>query len=107
MADRRLRAAADRTDWRFAPLEAADLGNLAPAFIALAEFDPLVDEGMAYAERLKAAGVSTQLKVYDGMTHDFARLGNIVREADLLRMDMAQALAKAFSSSTGRSADLI
>ena len=102
-----LRAAADRTDWRFAPLEAADLSNLAPAFIALAEFDPLVDEGMTYAERLKAAGVSTQLKIYEGMTHDFARLGNIVREADLVRMDMAQALAKAFSSSTGRSADLI
>lgn len=93
-----LRDAADRMDWRFAPLEAIDLGKLAPAFIALAEYDPLVDEGVAYADRLKAAGVPTQLKVYEGMTHDFARLGNIVNEAELVRRDMAQALTKAFSS---------
>ncbi|MEO7560751.1 MAG: alpha/beta hydrolase [Nitrosospira sp.] len=93
-----LRDAADRTDWRFAPLEAIDLGNLAPAFIALAEYDPLVDEGVAYVDRLKAAGVSTQLKVYEGMTHDFARLGNIVNETELVRRDISQALAEAFSS---------
>jgi acetyl esterase len=93
-----LRDAADRTDWRFAPLEAIDLGKLAPAFIALAEYDPLVDEGVAYADRLKAAGVSTQLKIYEGMTLDFARLGNIVNEAELVRRDISQALAKAFSS---------
>lgn len=100
-----LRDASDRTDWRFAPLEAIDLGKLAPAFIALAEYDPLVDEGIAYADRLNAAGVPTQLKVYEGMTHDFARLGNIVNEAELVRRDMAQALAKAFSSQSpdGRS----
>lgn len=93
-----LRDAADRMDWRFAPLEAVDLSRLAPAFIALAEYDPLVDEGIAYADRLKAAGVSIQLKVYEGMIHDFARLGNIVNEAELVRRDIAQALAKAFSS---------
>jgi acetyl esterase len=91
-----LRDAADRTDWRFAPLEAADLSRLAPAFIALAEFDPLVDEGILYAEKLKAAGVSIHLKVYEGMTHDFARLGNIVRDASLVREDIAHALAEAF-----------
>ncbi|KIO49789.1 alpha/beta hydrolase [Nitrosospira sp. NpAV] len=93
-----LRDAADRTDWRFAPLEAVDLSNLAPAFIVLAEYDPLVDEGIAYANRLKAAGVSTHLKIYEGMTHDFARLGNIVNETERVRRDMSQALAKAFSS---------
>lgn len=93
-----LRDAADRTDWRFAPLEAADLSKLAPAFIALAEFDPLVDEGISYAEKLKTAGVSTHLKIYEGMTHDFARLGNIVRDAGLVREDIAHALAHAFQS---------
>lgn len=40
-----LRDDSDRDDWRFAPLAANDLSGLAPAFIVLAEFDPLVDEG--------------------------------------------------------------
>jgi acetyl esterase len=91
-----LRSEADRTDWRFAPLEAEDLSNLPPAFIALAEYDPLVDEGTEYANRLKEAAVAVDLKVYEGMTHDFARLGNIVNEAELVRRDIARALAKAF-----------
>jgi acetyl esterase len=91
-----LRDEADRDDWRFAPLEANDLSNLPPAFIALAEYDPLVDEGTEYANRLKEAGVAVDLKVYEGMTHDFARLGNIVNEAELVRRDIAKALAKAF-----------
>jgi acetyl esterase len=91
-----LRDEADRDDWRFAPLEANDLSNLPPAFVALAEYDPLVDEGTEYANRLKEAGVAVDLKVYEGMTHDFARLGNIVNEAELVRRDIARALAKAF-----------
>ena len=91
-----LRNEADRTDWRFAPLEAADLSRLAPAFLALAEYDPLVDEGIAYGARLKAANVSIHIKIYEGMTHDFARLGNIVQETYMVRKDIAQALANAF-----------
>jgi acetyl esterase len=90
-----LRDTADRTDWRFAPLEAADLSRLAPAFLVLAEYDPLVDEGIAYGARLEAAGVSTHTKIYEGMTHDFARLGNIVKETCLVRKDIAQALSNA------------
>jgi acetyl esterase len=88
----------DRTDWRFAPLEAEDLSSLAPAFIALAEYDPLVDEGIEYANRLKEAGVPTQLKIYEGMTHDFARLGNIVNEASKVREEVAQQLRGAFAA---------
>ncbi|MDN5753781.1 MAG: alpha/beta hydrolase [Nitrosospira sp.] len=91
-----LRNSEDRMDWRFAPLEAARLDGLAPAFLALAEYDPLVDEGIAYADRLEASGVHTRLKVYGGMTHDFARLGNIVQDASLVREDIAHALAQAF-----------
>lgn len=91
-----LRNEADRTDWRFAPLEAIDLSNLPPAFIALAEYDPLVDEGAEYASRLEDAGVPVDLRLYEGMTHDFARLGNIVNQAEAVRKDMAQALAHAF-----------
>lgn len=87
---------ADRNDWRFAPLEAPDLAGVAPAFIALAEYDPLVDEGVKYADKLKAAGVPSQLRVYPGMTHDFARLGNVVAEGEQVRRDIASALASAF-----------
>lgn len=93
-----LRTDADRTDWRFAPLQASDLGNLAPAFLVLAEYDPLLDEGIAYAEKLKAAGISTLTRIYSGMTHDFARLGNIVNEANEVREDIARELANAFYS---------
>ncbi len=56
MFDNYLAHEADRHDWRFAPLEATDLSGLAPAFIVLAEYDPLVDEGIAYAERLQSGG---------------------------------------------------
>ena len=86
----------DRTDWRFAPLQASNLCNIAPAFLILAEYDPLLDEGILYGDRLKAAGVSTLVKIYEGMTHDFARLGNIVYEADQVRKDIAYELARVF-----------
>ena len=91
-----LPAETDRMDWRFAPLQASNLSNLAPAFLILAEYDPLLDEGIQYGDKLKAAGVSTLVKIYPGMTHDFARLGNIVSEADQVRRDIAHALAKTF-----------
>ncbi|WP_136068015.1 alpha/beta hydrolase [Modicisalibacter radicis] len=88
-----LNSDADRLDWRFAPLEASDLTKLPPAFIALADHDPLIDEGVAYANRLQADGVDTQLTIYPGMIHDFARLGGIVPEAaQQARRDIAQAL---------------
>jgi acetyl esterase len=94
-----LRDVEDRKDWRFAPLEASDLSGLPPAFIALAEYDPLVDEGVAYANKLTAAGITTELKIYEGMIHDFARLGNIVpAAADQLREEIAAALTRAFKS---------
>ncbi|UJP06680.1 MAG: alpha/beta hydrolase [Nitrosomonas sp.] len=98
-----LRTDADRADWRFAPLEVADLSKLAPARLVLAEYDPLLDEGMAYAGRLQASGVDTQVNVYSGMVHDFARLGNIVEEAQQVRRDLAKTLAKAFYPENDRS----
>ncbi|UJP05481.1 MAG: alpha/beta hydrolase [Nitrosomonas sp.] len=91
-----LRNDVDRGDWRFAPLQTEHLANVAPAFFALAEYDPLLDEGIAYAERLQAAGVDTHVKIYSGMIHDFARLGNIVDEAGQVRKDIAHVLADAF-----------
>lgn len=91
-----LRGDTDRLDWRFAPLQAASLQGLAPTHLALAEFDPLLDEGLAYADALKSAGVRVTTRVYPGMVHDFARLGNVVEDASLLRRDLAAALNHAF-----------
>lgn len=65
-------------DWRVSPLLTRELEGLAPAYVNLAEYDPLFDEGMAYAERLQAAGVAMTLKVQEGLTHDFLRMGGIV-----------------------------
>lgn len=90
-----LRSDADRQDWRFAPLQAGDLGRLAPTLMVLAEYDPLIDEGRRYAERLQAAGVEVDLQIYAGMVHDFARLGAITEETEVLRGRLCTALARA------------
>lgn len=92
-----LRGEADRDDWRFAPLAAADLSGVAPALILLPEFDPLLDEGRAYAERLRAAGVPVDCRVFPGMVHEFLRMGNVVDDALAGQELIAQALAAAFA----------
>lgn len=97
MFEHYLRSAADRSDFRFAPLESADLSKLAAAHLVLAEFDPLLDEGLAYAERLRAAGVPVSVVTYPGMVHDFLRLGNVTEHADRARDEIARVLARAFA----------
>jgi acetyl esterase len=62
---------ADFADWRFSPLRAPDHSGLAPAIVITAEYDPLRDQGAAYAERLRAAGVRTQYLCGDGLIHGF------------------------------------
>ncbi len=61
-----------RTDPRVSPLLAEDLSGLPPAFIATAAFDPLRDEGEAYAELLLAAGTEARVRRFCGMMHGFA-----------------------------------
>jgi acetyl esterase len=73
--------AEQRLDWRFAPLHAERFDELAPALVLLAECDPLVDEGLAYADRLRAAGVPVALELFRGVTHDFIKLGRALPEA--------------------------
>jgi acetyl esterase len=70
-----------KRDWRFAPMEAADHSGLAPACVILAECDPLVDEGLAYADLLRANGAQVQLELYRGVTHDFIKMGRSIPEA--------------------------
>jgi acetyl esterase len=60
------------------PLRAGDLRGLPPAYVAVAGFDVLRDEGVAYAEALEAAGVAVTLRRYDDMPHGFIRWGGVV-----------------------------
>ena len=88
----------ERRDWRFAPLEAADHAGVAPAWIGLAECDPLVDEGVAYGDALRAAGVPVQLELWRGVIHDFIKMGRAVPEALDAHAKAGAALAAAFAS---------
>ena len=62
-------------DPRFSPLRAESLAGQPPAVVAVAEFDPLRDEGVAYADKLAADGVAVDLASYDGMIHGFVDMG--------------------------------
>lgn len=62
-------------DPRFSPYRADSLEGQPPAVVAVAEFDPLRDEGVAYAEKLAEAGVPVDLASYEGMIHGFVDMG--------------------------------
>ncbi len=92
---------ASRDDWRFAPLDGggngADVRNVCPAWVAVAGYDPLHDEGVAYAAKLRAAGVPATLANYPGMIHDFFKLGRFVPAVAQAHADAVAALRTAFA----------
>ena len=92
-----LRSPADRDDWRFSPLNAPDVEGVAPAWFGLAECDPLVDEGILYADKLRAAGVAVDLEIYRGVVHEFIKMGRAIPEALRAHSDAARALKNAFT----------
>ncbi|MEV5648499.1 alpha/beta hydrolase [Nocardia sp. NPDC052254] len=85
----------ERTDPYAAPL-LADPAGLPPAHVATAEFDPLRDEGEAYANRLAAAGVPVEVHRYDGMFHGFMTMGDALPETAVANGRAFAALRRAF-----------
>lgn len=92
-----LREDTDRDDWRFAPLNAPDVAGVAPAWFGLAECDPLIDEGLQYADKLRSAGVRVDLEIYRGVTHEFIKMGRALPEARQAHADAARALKAALT----------
>jgi acetyl esterase/lipase len=83
-------------DPRLSPIKAESLAGLAPAVIATAGFDPLVDQGEAYARRLKAAGVPVIYRCYDNLAHGFCAFTGAVPAADVACREVAGLAREAF-----------
>jgi acetyl esterase/lipase len=81
------------------PLRAQDLSGLPRALVMTAEFDPLCDEGEAYAQRLRAAGVPTRLVRYDGQIHGFLRRLNTFPAAKTALAEIAREVQAACEAS--------
>jgi len=82
----------DRGEDRASPILAGDLSGVAPAYIVTAGFDPLRDEGEAYAARLREAGVPTTLRRQRGMTHGFIAFVSISSAAQRAVAEIAGAI---------------
>ena len=87
---------ADRDEPYASPLRATDLGGLPPALVQVAQFDPLHDEGVAYAERLRDAGVEVTLTDYSGMIHDLWMFGALFSQARAALEETASHVRAAF-----------
>ena len=85
----------NRTDWRASPIKAADHSNLPPALVLTAGFDPLKDEGLAYAEKLNSAGVDANYSCYNGMAHGFLTMDGMIDMAGEAIGEIAKEVANA------------
>jgi acetyl esterase len=91
-----LRGRDDKLDWRASPLLAKSLAGLPPACVLTAGFDPLLDEGREYAERLKREGVEVEYRDYPDMIHGFIVMGGVLDTANEAVADCCAALRRAF-----------
>jgi acetyl esterase/lipase len=83
-------------DWRAAPI-LADLKSLPPAHLIVGSLDPLLDDSNNLAAKLEAAGVPSDLTIYQGINHGFIRYGRLIRTARTAVADCANALKTAFA----------
>jgi acetyl esterase/lipase len=93
-----LRDRSDYTDPRAAPLLATNFKQLAPAFVLTAGYDPLADEGMAYARKLEDNGVPVTLVHMSDQMHGFLTMGRVIRASEFALEMAGMALARAFNS---------
>ncbi|MGR4864884.1 alpha/beta hydrolase [Caulobacter sp. LARHSG274] len=91
-------ADADPADPRLSPDKTQDLSGLPPAVVVTAGFDPLVDQGEAYAKRLVAAGVPTTYRCYDSLAHGFTAFTGVVPAADAACREIARLVRAAFDT---------
>jgi acetyl esterase len=92
-----LRSPDEVADWRASPLRAPDHSGLPPAYVVTCGFDPLRDEGRAYAERLRSAGVPVTYECFEGMVHGFVTMGGAIAAAHHALYRCAQGLRQAFA----------
>lgn len=84
--------------WLREPLYAPSHAAVAPAWIGIAECDPLADDGRLYAQALQKAGVSVQLQEYAGTVHDFINMGRFLPQAEQAHADLAKVIKAAFTN---------
>jgi acetyl esterase len=92
----------DVNDPRISILKAPDLSGLAPAFVTTAGFDPLRDEGEAYAIRMREAGVPVALKRYPGLIHGFANQTSFSPSSRAAMFELAGALRMGLAPGANR-----
>ncbi len=83
-------------DPRVSPIRASDLAGLPPAYVITAEFDPLRDQGIAYAEAMRDAGTVVAAKTYAGMFHGFFSMVAYIDAGKVAFDDAVAALRDAF-----------
>jgi acetyl esterase len=86
----------DTSDVRISPMNADDLSGLAPALVFTAGHDPLVDQGEAYANRLRQAGVSAHYQCYDSLAHGYTAFTGAIPAADRACREIAGLVARAY-----------
>ncbi len=79
-------------------LDKADLSDLPPVTIVSAELDPLRSEGEALARQFQSAGVATEQRTYNGVTHEFFGMGDVLQEAEDAVLFAANGLMRAFGT---------
>ncbi len=82
----------ERSDPRISPLLAEDLGEVAPAYVVTAGFDPLRDEGEAYAARLREAGVAVTQRRQRGLVHGFVNMVGVGRASSAAVSELSAVL---------------